>query len=305
MKVTALAGGVGGAKLLSGLQRVLGPDLTAIVNTGDDARIYGLHVSPDVDIVTYWLAGIVDEDQGWGIKGDTTDVLAHLRALGVETWFALGDRDLATCLYRTHLLDADVPLSRITDDIRRTLGVTSRVIPMSDDPVRTKIVAADGRTLDFQEYFVRERTEVDVAEIHVEGVDAAIPAPGVLEAIETADHVVLCPSNPLLSIGPIIAVAGIRDALARHPVVSAVTPIVRGAALKGPAARLLERLGHGASASGVARMYADFCHRFIVDESDPEEGAKVASLGLETKALNTVMRDRDDSERLARALLDD
>lgn len=305
MNVTALAGGVGGAKLLVGLQRVLGDDLTAIVNTGDDARIYGVHVSPDIDIVTYWLAGIADQERGWGILGDSYVVLDSLATLGIDTWFALGDRDLATCIFRTQLLDAGISLARVTDEIRRALGVTARLLPMSDDAVRTKIVAADGRTLDFQEYFVRERHAVEVAEIRLEGATAAAPAPGVLDAVRSADRVIVCPSNPLLSIDPIVSLPGVRDVLVAHPAVTAVTPIVRGAALKGPADRLLERLGHGASASSVARMYADFCDRFVVDASDPDELEKVATLGIEAIALDTVMGGEVDSERLARALLDD
>lgn len=304
MKVTALAGGVGGAKLLVGLQRVLGRDLTAIVNTGDDALIYGVHVCPDVDIVTYWLSGIADRARGFGIEGDTYVVLDRLKALGVDPWFALGDRDLATCIYRTRRFAEGAALTSVTDEIRTRLGATARVLPMSDDEVRTRIVATDGRTLDFQEYFVRERCEVDVAEIRLDGVGDASPAPGVLDAIRNADRVIVCPSNPLLSVAPIVALDGIRAALIRHAAVTAVTPIVRGAALKGPADRLLARLGHGASASAVARMYADFCDRFVIDASDPEEVDKVESLGIEAVALQTVMRNDDDSERLARALVD-
>ncbi|MDQ4065041.1 MAG: 2-phospho-L-lactate transferase CofD family protein, partial [Actinomycetota bacterium] len=230
--------------------------------------------------------------------------LDRLKALGVDAWFGLGDRDLGTCMFRAARLTAGASLSEVTDEIRTRLGVAARVLPMSDDPVRTKIVSADGRTLDFQEYFVKERCDVEVAEIRLDGVADARPAPGVLDAIRAADRVVLCPSNPLLSIAPIVALAGIRDELARHPSVTAVTPIVRGAALKGPADRLLERLGHGSSASAVARMYVDFCDRFVVDARDPDEIGKVAALGLDALALDTVMDNDDDSERLARALLD-
>ena len=305
MSVTALAGGVGGAKLLVGLQRVLGSDLTAIVNTGDDAVIYGMHVSPDVDIVTYWLAGIADTQRGWGIAGDTFEMVGMLRSLGKpEAWFSLGDRDAATCHFRTEMLAEGATLSQATETIRRALEVPATVLPMSDDPVRTKLTTADGASLDFQEYFVRDRCEPEIVEIHFEGAGDAAPAPEVLPAIQGAECVVVCPSNPLLSIAPILAIDGVRDELARHPNVVAVTPIVEGAALKGPADRLLARLGHDVSASGVARLYSDFCDRFVVDERDPSEVGKVAAAGIDAFALNTIMSSHDAAEDLARSLLE-
>lgn len=304
MSVTALAGGVGGAKLLVGLQRVLGPDLTAIVNTADDATVYGVHVSPDIDIVTYWLAGLADTQRGWGISGDTFAMVGMLRSLGVDAWFSLGDRDAATCRYRTDLIDGGMTLTEATETIRRALDVTAAIFPMSDDPVRTKLTTDDGRTLDFQEYFVRERCEPEVAEIRFAGAGDARPGPHVIEAIRNAERVVICPSNPLLSIAPILALRGIRDELARHDHVVAVTPIVQGAALKGPADRLLTRLGHDASASGVARLYADFCDRFVVDERDPAEIGKVEATGITAIALDTIMTTHDAAERLARVVLD-
>jgi LPPG:FO 2-phospho-L-lactate transferase len=304
VKVTALAGGVGGAKLLVGLDRAVGTDLTAIVNTGDDARLYGVHVSPDVDIVTYWLSGLADTERGWGIRGDSFELVDALGRLGHESWFRLGDRDFATCLYRTERLDGGEPLSAITEDIRTALGARPVILPMTDARVATMVTTSDGRVLDFQEYFVKERTEPEVTEVSFDGIGGAAPAPGVLDSIADADMVVLCPSNPIVSIEPIVGLEGVRATLRAHPRVVAVSPIVRGAALKGPADRLLRSLGAQASASGVAEMYADFCDTFIVDASDEEELVKVEAAGMNAVAFDTIMRDHDSSERLARFLVD-
>ena len=314
MRITALAGGVGGAKLLIGIERALDllaedpsgggkGTLTAVVNTGDDVEIYGLHVSPDVDIVTYWLAGLADYERGWGLAGDTFHALEAFRALGVETWFRLGDRDLAGCLYRTERLRAGTPLSAVTDDIRRSLGVRTQILPMADDPLRTIIATADGRTLGFQEYFVKERQAPEVAAVDFAGLEHAKPAPGVVDAISSADTVVVCPSNPIVSIGPILALPGVREALIKHPQVVAVSPIVAGAALKGPAARMLTSLGMASSALTVARLYADFAKRLVVDLRDEALLPEVRALGLEAAALHTVMSDGDSSERLASEIL--
>lgn len=304
MQVTSLAGGVGAAKLLVGLERVLAPGrLTAVVNTADDALCYGVHVSPDVDIVTYWLAGIADVDRGWGIRGDTWHVLAGLERLGVETWFRLGDRDFATCVYRTERLQEGVTLSAATDEVRRALGVRSHLLPMSDDPVRTRLWTSDGSRLDFQQYFVREGTRPDVTRIEYWGADDAKPAPGVIDSIERADAVVVCPSNPFLSIGPILALPDVREALVGHPRVIAVSPIVRGVALKGPADRLLARLLGESSAAAVARLYRDFCDIFVADSSDREQTDRLEGTGIRTVALDTIMKDPAASERLARAIV--
>lgn len=304
MKVTALAGGVGGAKLVVGLQRLIGEQTSAVVNTADDSIVYGVRVCPDVDIVTYWCAGIADTQRGWGIRGDSFAMLAGLRRLGREAWFSLGDRDLATCIYRTERLASGSTPTEITDDIRRSLGVSTRILPMSDDEVATRVVTTDGRDLAFQEYFVRERCEPEVTEIRFAGIDDAAPTPAVIEAIENSDTVIICPSNPLLSIAPILGLPGIKDALRAHHRVVAVTPIVQGKALKGPADRLLARLGYGASASGVARFYEDFCDVFVVDSRDPDEVAKVETLGIEPLVTDTIMSDGAASERLAKTLLD-
>jgi LPPG:FO 2-phospho-L-lactate transferase len=301
--VAALAGGVGGAKLLVGLQAAAGDDLTAIVNTADDTEIYGVHVSPDVDIVTYWLAGIADEARGWGIRDDTFAVIQGFAALGQETWFSLGDRDFATCLYRTERLGAGDPLSAITNDIRSRLGIAARILPMTNDRVATRIVTADGRTLEFQEYFVKERCEPEVAEIRFAGISDATPADGVIPAIERAERVIICPSNPLLSVEPILALPGVRGALRAHPQVIAVSPIVGGAALKGPADRLLRSSGRDSSASAVATMYEDFVDTFVIDETDGDEAPKIEALDMDAIVTQTVMKTRRASERLARELL--
>lgn len=303
VRVTALAGGVGGAKLVVGLQRVVGEHTTAIVNTGDDSVIYGVHVCPDVDIVTYWCAGIADTQRGWGLAGDTFHFVEALRALGRDAWFSLGDRDLATCTYRTQRLAEGAGLALVTDEIRRALGVAAGILPMSEQPVATRITTTDGDDLAFQEYFVKQRCEPEVAEIRSEGIESAAPAPGVLAAIEAADVVLICPSNPLLSIAPILGLDGVRDALRAHRQVIAVSPIVQGKALKGPADRLLNRLGHGSSASGVARLYADVCDVFVVDERDPDEAGKVAELEIEPLLADTIMSDGAASERLAKVVL--
>lgn len=306
MKVAALAGGVGGSKLLVGLDDVISSpgDLTAIVNTGDDAVIYGVQVCPDVDIVTYWLSGLNDAERGWGIKGDTFHSIDALERLGIDTWFRLGDRDLATCLYRTEQLRSGATLSAITNDIRIALGIKTTILPMSDDPVPTRIVTEDGRTLDFQDYFVKERHQPEVREVRFSGIADAKAAPGLLDAIRRADRVILCPSNPVVSIAPILALPEVRDTLQDHPLVIAVTPIVQGAPLKGPADRLLPTVGAEVSASGVAGLYKDFCDLFVVDERDEEEIAFIETQGLRAFALDTIMPDRDASKRLAKQLLE-
>jgi LPPG:FO 2-phospho-L-lactate transferase len=304
VKVTALAGGVGGAKLLSGLAAVLGDDLTAIVNTGDDHVVYGVHVSPDLDIVTYWLAGVADTRRGWGLEGDSFEVIGALRRLGTDTWFSLGDRDLATCIKRTQRLGEGAALSVVTDELRRAYDIETAILPMSDDPVSTHLELADGRTLAFQEYFVRERHEPEVSAVLLAGIKDAKPAPGVLDALVAAERVVLCPSNPFLSLAPILALPGLRDALRSHPKVIAVSPIVGGVALKGPADRLLHSLEKGRGAGAVARLYADFVDLFVIDATDPEELPVAADAGVSAISLDTIMTPPGAAEVLARALLE-
>ena len=304
MKVTALAGGVGGAKLLVGLDRVVpAEDLTAVVNVADDDEIYGVMVSPDVDIVTYWLAGLADTERGWGIQGDTFRVVDALARLGIDAWFRLGDRDFATCLYRTQRMRDGATLTAVTHDIKRALSVGPEILPASDDPVRTRVATGDGRTLGFQEYFVKEQTRPTVTEVRYAGVEEAKPGPAVRDAVDNADLVIVCPSNPVLSVAPIVELPGLRSALVDHPRVVAVSPIVGGAAVKGPADRLLQNLTGEATASSVARLYREFCDVFVLDEVDSGEIAAVGALGMEAVALDTMMPDHQASARLARAIL--
>jgi LPPG:FO 2-phospho-L-lactate transferase len=305
MRVTSLAGGAGAAKFLQGLIRVTDPaEVTIIGNTGDDAVIHELHVSPDLDIVTYTLAGLVDEARGWGIKGDTTHALDQLAGYGIESWFTLGDRDIGTHLARTSLLAEGRTLSQIADQIRRSLRVGARILPMTDQPVRTRIITADGTERQFQEYFVRFHHQEQVIQVHFDGAADAWPAPGVIEAIESAEKIIVCPSNPVLSIGPILAVPGIRDALVkRREDVCAISPIVGGKAIKGPAAGNMSVASVEASAYGVAVIYRDFCGTLILDECDAAECEDIMQLDVRPVVAQTVMRDPADAARLAREVL--
>lgn len=303
MKTAALAGGVGGAKLLIGL-RHFSDALTAIVNTGDDAEIYGVHVSPDLDIVTYWLAGIADTDQGWGIKGDSFGAMEGFAELGYDTWFRLGDRDLATCLARTQRLAAGATLTSVTDEFRRALGIDAEILPMSDDPVRTKIVTDDDRVLDFQDYFVKERGEVVVSEVLFDGISGAKPGPDVVERLRTAQRVVICPSNPFLSTGPILALPGVRDAVREHPRVIAVSPIVGGDAIKGPLAAMLRARGQEVSPVSIAEIYRGLCELFVIDERDAALEDEVAEAArCEVMVTSTIMDSEVASKELAGKLL--
>ncbi|MGH9734099.1 MAG: 2-phospho-L-lactate transferase [Candidatus Acidiferrales bacterium] len=304
MKITALAGGVGASKLLLGLYRVMDPEmLTAIVNTGDDIVLHGLYISPDVDIVTYTLADVVNPEAGWGIRGDTFCALSQLSAYGQPEWFHLGDRDLATHIYRTAAMREGATLSRTALSVRKALGVLAEILPMSDQPVRTMIETTSGR-LNFQEYLVKLRAEPTVRAIGFDGAEMAQAAPGVLEAIAEARGVVICPSNPLISIGPVLAVPGIRDALRRRRRdVVAVCPIVAGKSLKGPSDKMLAQLGLEASARGVAALYRDFCGTFVLDSADAEQRSAIEALGINVVIAPTVMRGIEDKERLAREVL--
>jgi LPPG:FO 2-phospho-L-lactate transferase len=324
--VTLLAGGVGGARLAAGIARAhlapgaadRGPavldaapgdpdatpvDLTVVVNTGDDAEIHGLWVSPDLDTVMYTLAGRENRAQGWGLEGETFTVHEALGALGVDTWFLLGDQDLATHLARTAARRAGEPLSTTTARLAAALGVPARLLPVTDDRLATVVDTPDG-TLEFQEYFVRRRHADPVRDVRFEGADAARPAPGVLEAVSDTDLVVLAPSNPVLSIGPLLAVPGVRAALeARTAPCVAVSPIIGGRALKGPAADVLAALGHEPSARGVARMYLGLVDVLVVDHADADLRADVEALGMQVVVTDAVMGDRPGRARLAREVL--
>jgi LPPG:FO 2-phospho-L-lactate transferase len=277
--------------------------LTIIVNTGDDIVLHGLKISPDLDIVTYTLAGVVDPKKGWGLRAETFHALKHLAAYGRPNWFNLGDRDLATHIHRTAMLADGKTLSQAADSIRIALGVKSRILPMSDDPVPTMIDSNEG-PLHFQEYLVKRRTEPVVHGIRFANLESAQPAPGVLEAIRDADRILICPSNPLISIGPILAVPQIRDQLrARKEKVFAVCPIVAGKSLKGPSDKMLAQLGHEPTALGVAKLYADFTGTFIIDPADRTQAAPIAALGMKVAILPTVMNTRQQKRNVARSLL--
>lgn len=302
MKIAALAGGVGASKLLRGLVNVMEPrDLTIIGNTGDDLEMHGLSISPDLDIVMYTLAGVVEEKTGWGIKNDTFHTLERLAALGRESWFRLGDKDLATHIHRTALLRAGFTLTEVTETLRQMFGVQVRILPMSDQPVRTMISTEGGR-IHFQDYLVRQRAHPTVLGIDFEGAGEAVPAPGVLEALAEAEGIILCPSNPLISIGPILAVPGIREALqARRESVVAVNPIVAGKSLKGPSDRMLQQLGHEVSAVGVARLYRGVAGTLVIDSRDAGLRSSIENLGMKVEVRETVMKTLADKENLARA----
>jgi LPPG:FO 2-phospho-L-lactate transferase len=304
MSIAALAGGVGASKLLLGFYDVADPArLTAIVNTGDDITLHGLKISPDLDIVTYTLAGVIDPAKGWGFRGETFHALKRLAVFGRVNWFNLGDRDLATHIHRTAMLAEGKSLSDAAESIRTALGVRSRILPMSDQAMPTIIESNEG-ALHFQEYLVKRRAEPIVRGIRFDGVESASPAPGVLEAIREADRIVICPSNPLISIGPILAVRGIRVALrARRKDVIAVCPIVGGKSLKGPSDKMLEQLGYESSASGVAKLYADFTGTFVVDPADRSRVEAIQSLDMRVAVVPTVMKSRADKRKLARGLL--
>ncbi len=303
-RITALAGGVGASKLLLGLYHVMDPRaLTVVVNTGDDIILHGLKISPDLDIVTYTLAGIVDPAKGWGFRRETFHALKRLAKYGRANWFNLGDRDLATHIHRTAMLANGKTLTEAAESIRTALGVKARILPMSDQPIPTIIDSSEG-ALHFQEYLVKRRAEPFVRAIRFEGAESAKPAPGVLEAIRDADCVIICPSNPLISIGPILAVPGIRDALrARKNDVIAVCPIVGGKSLKGPSDKMLDQLGYGSSASSVAKLYADFTGIFVIDPQDKSQQRAIRDLGMDVAVLPTVMKTGAQKRNLARAIL--
>ena len=302
MRVTLLAGGTGGTKLAHGFA-LLGAEveLSVIANVGDDAEIHGLHVSPDVDALLYTLAGLIDTERGWGVRGDTHTAHAMLERYGEPAWFTVGDADLATHVERTRRMRDGASLTGATAAMASALGIRPRILPATDDRLRTRI-QTDAGTLDFQDYFVRGRQEPEVRGIALDGIETARPTGDVLEAINRADLVVIGPSNPLVSIGPILALAAVREAVSGRPAV-AVSPIVAGRALKGPADRMLASLGHQATATGVARMYAGVIDRFVIDEADAGLRPEIEALGMAVDVLPTVMRGERDRAALAAALV--
>ena len=305
MKILALAGGVGGAKLCLGLTKVLGPDqLQIVVNTGDDEEFYGLHVSPDLDTVTYTLAGMSNPDTGWGIRGDTFDTLSSLGRLGQDTWFGVGDRDLATHIVRTNMLGQGRSLSDVAEHISRSLGVEHSIAPMTDDRVRTTVLTESG-PMPFQTYFVKLRCEPRVTGVRFDGAEESTMSSALAKSLVSCDVLVLCPSNPYLSVAPILSIPGVRRSIEELASVRiAVSPIVRGRALKGPAAKMLSELGEDVSCVGVARQYVGLCDIFVIDEVDRGFSDDIRSLGMEAVVLDTVMNTEDDKIALARSVLD-
>jgi LPPG:FO 2-phospho-L-lactate transferase len=305
VKVALLAGGTGGAKLAHGFAQVLAPgELSVIVNVGDDTELHGLHVSPDIDSILYTLAGLLDREAGWGVAGDTRTALAMLERLGAErTWFQIGDADLAVHVRRTQLLGAGGSLTDATAAMASALGITARILPATDDRLRT-MIGTDAGELDFQDYFVGHRQEPAVTGVRLDGEATARASAAAVTAVRDADLVVIGPSNPVVSIGPILALAELREAVAAARAV-AVSPIVAGRALKGPADRMLASLGEEVTAVGVARRYAGIAATFVLDTSDAALAPEITALGMTPRVLPTVMRTDDDRATLARALLEE
>lgn len=306
--VAVLAGGVGAARFLSGLLRVCRPtDVTAIVNVGDDFTLHGLDISPDLDTVTYTLAGQINPETGWGRAGETWRVLTELGRLGGQDWFKLGDLDLALHLFRTQRRSEGASLSQVTGEIAASFGLELTLLPVSDDPIATRITPAepDGATeIDFQEYFVAHQHGIAVRSVRFAGIEGAKPAPGVLDALSSAGTVVVAPSNPFVSIGPVIDVPQVRETLrGRRDSVVAVSPIVGGASIKGPAGAMMRELGHEPSVVGVARLYAGFAGTLVIDQADAELAPDVAREGMTPVVTDTIMADPDRAARLAAAAL--
>ncbi|WP_419928344.1 2-phospho-L-lactate transferase [Candidatus Poriferisocius sp.] len=303
--VVTLAGGVGAAKLLTGLIRAHPPnDLLAVVNTADDTVLHGLHVSPDLDTVVYTLAGAVNPDAGWGLAGETWQAMDALDRYGGITWFRLGDRDLATHLYRTHRLGQGADLAAITTEIAAAWGLELNVLPVTNDRIETRVTTADEGEIGFQDYFVRRRHDVAVSAVRVEGSERARPSLGLLEALAAASLIIIAPSNPIVSIGPVLEVPGVRQAVAsRRDAVVAVSPIVGGAALKGPADRLMRELGHECSVVGVARLYRDVAATLVIDEADAHLAGNVEAVGVSCVVAPTIMDGIEAATDLARVVL--
>ncbi len=304
--ICVLAGGVGAARFLTGLVRVVEPeDVVVVANVGDDAILHGLHVSPDLDTLVYTLAGAINPETGWGLRAESWNAMTSLERYGGRAWFRLGDRDLGTHLYRTDRLADGATLGEVTGEIAAAWGLGLAIVPVTDQPLRTMVSLVDGSEVGFQDYFVRLGHAVEVTSIRFEGAEQARPAPGVLDAIERADTVVIAPSNPLVSIDPLLAVPGVREAIGgRRQATVAVSPIVGGQAVKGPAARMLTELGHEASVVGVARIYRDLASTLVVDRADAGVVDLIAELGVQAVVTDTIMSDADVAAALARTTLE-
>ncbi|MEM0217327.1 MAG: 2-phospho-L-lactate transferase [Candidatus Nezhaarchaeales archaeon] len=299
MKVTCLCGGVGAARFLQGLVQVVDPSsVTAIVNTGDDIEINGLMISPDIDIVIYHLAGIVDEERGWGVKGDTFNCLKAMERLNLETWFKLGDMDLATHIFRTHLLRKGFKLSEVTEIERKAFGVATKVIPMTDDKVTT-MIKVDGKWVHFQDYMVKMTCQGIVEGVGFMGIEKAKPAPGVIEALEEADVIIIPPSNPIVSIRPILSIEGVKDIVAKAERVVAVSPIVGGKTIKGPADKLMASLGFEVSPKGVAEVYRGLIKYMVIDEIDSAYAPLIEEMKIKVGVTNTIMKNLESKKALA------
>lgn len=312
--IVALAGGVGAARMISAMVSVVDPaSITAVVNTGDDTVMHGLHISPDMDTVTYTLGGTINPDTGWGLAGESWEAMAALRAYshGRLGWFNLGDRDLGTHLYRTSRLAEGATLSQVAAEIASRWNIAVRILPMSDQRVETRVVidpgsgsGLDEEEVGFQEYFVGRRHAIPVRRIVLKGVEEAKAAPGILESLAAADRIVICPSNPIVSIGPVLATGGIGEAVAaRRERVVAVSPIIAGKALKGPADRMLTELGHEASVAGIARLWAPYAAALVIDSADAARAGDVEAAGMKAVVTGTVMSDPKTAGALARTVL--
>ncbi|PKB72962.1 MAG: 2-phospho-L-lactate transferase [SAR202 cluster bacterium Io17-Chloro-G7] len=303
-KVLAFAGGVGGAKLALGLCRIVHPErLVICVNTGDDDSFHGLHVSPDLDTMMYTLAGLSDPDFGWGLHGDTFTALSMLKQYGADTWFNLGDRDFATHIRRTQLLGQGATLSQVTQELCRSLGVEHQVIPMSDDPLRTVLETHDG-DLSMQDYFVRQRAQPVVNAVRYDGAQEAKPSPGLESALSDAEIIVFCPSNPFLSLGPILAVTGVADMLEKSTAKRiAVSPIVGGDSVKGPAGKIMAELGQEVSCVGVAKQYRNYCDVLVIDQQDSDRASEIEELGVTPVVEPIIMQTESEKVALARTVI--
>jgi LPPG:FO 2-phospho-L-lactate transferase len=303
--ITALAGGVGAARLLIGMAKLVDQkDLTVIVNTGDDIELHGLHVSPDLDIVSYSLSGIVDEKKGWGFRNDTFYCLERLRLYSGFEWFNLGDKDLATHIFRTELLRRGNSLTDVTKEICRALGISARILPMTDDRFETRI-STDVGLMHFEEYMVKRGAKDEVFGVEFDGRDQAKPASGVIEAIEEGERVIVCPSNPVVSIGTILSIEGIRGALKKTSAVKVgISPIIGGKPVKGPADKLLKGLGKEVSAFSVAELYADFLDVFVIDHADATDKERIEQLGIKVVVTKTLMASLEDKISLAKTVLE-
>jgi LPPG:FO 2-phospho-L-lactate transferase len=300
MRIALLAGGTGGAKLAAGMQELAGGELAVIANTADDTKIHGLHVSPDPDLITYWLAGEIDEERGWGIQGDSFTVHERLAKLGAPGWFQLSDRDLATCLYRTHFIGEGGTLTAAQGQIARALGARATVLPMCEQPVRTRVLTPDGWR-ELQEFLIVHKSQLPIEGIEVQGLDRAAPTPEVREALAAAEAIVVGPSNPVISIGPILSVPGMREAIAGAdaPVI-AVSPLVAGRAVKGPTEQFMRAVRRPSTAAGVASLYEGVIEAIVVDADDPEPGPD----GVRVLSCPTLMKGAAGRRKLAERVLE-